>query len=175
MAGVVGERVRELIRELCAAEDVTILKGHVARDHVHLFVGLARNPDHDDLARPVEAREVGGIAFVVLALHARALRDELRGDHVARVPPRAERAMQHIPGATRLVTRVDLPIAGHARDSLLELGEVVRQFVEARRHLRRRREDRDRDRVLVHIHPEIDHRARRRNRSSRNRRCRRCT
>jgi putative transposase len=35
-----GERVRELIRELCGAEDVTILKGHVARDHVHLFVSI---------------------------------------------------------------------------------------------------------------------------------------
>ena len=40
LAGVVGERVRELIRELCAVEDVTILKGHVARDHVHLFVSI---------------------------------------------------------------------------------------------------------------------------------------
>ena len=36
----VGERLRELIRELCAADDVSILRGHVARDHVHLFLSI---------------------------------------------------------------------------------------------------------------------------------------
>jgi putative transposase len=29
-----------LIRELCGVEEVTILRGHVARDHVHLFVSM---------------------------------------------------------------------------------------------------------------------------------------
>jgi putative transposase len=36
----VGERLREIIRELCAADDVSILRGHVARDHVHLFLSI---------------------------------------------------------------------------------------------------------------------------------------
>ncbi|MBI2812953.1 MAG: IS200/IS605 family transposase [Opitutae bacterium] len=38
----VGEaalRARQLIREICAVEEVTILKGHVSKDHVHLLVG----------------------------------------------------------------------------------------------------------------------------------------
>ena len=40
LRGEVGERLREIIRELCAADDVSILKGHVARDHVHLFLSI---------------------------------------------------------------------------------------------------------------------------------------
>jgi putative transposase len=40
LAGGVGTRVRELIREICAQEDVIIITGHVAKDHVHLFVSI---------------------------------------------------------------------------------------------------------------------------------------
>jgi putative transposase len=41
LKGAVGERVRELIRQICRDEDVQILSGHVAKDHVHLFVSIA--------------------------------------------------------------------------------------------------------------------------------------
>ena len=40
LRGEVGEWVRELLREICRQHEVTILKGHVAKDHVHLFVSL---------------------------------------------------------------------------------------------------------------------------------------
>jgi putative transposase len=40
MTGEVGLRVREVIRQVCRAEEVDILKGHVSRDHVHLFVSI---------------------------------------------------------------------------------------------------------------------------------------
>jgi len=40
LRGEVGERVRELLREICRQHEVTIMKGHVAKDHVHLFVSL---------------------------------------------------------------------------------------------------------------------------------------
>jgi putative transposase len=33
-------RIRELIREICLAENVEIIKGHVSKDHVHLFVSV---------------------------------------------------------------------------------------------------------------------------------------
>lgn len=33
-------RVRELIREICRAHTVEILKGHISKDHVHLFVSV---------------------------------------------------------------------------------------------------------------------------------------
>ena len=38
--GVIAERARELIREICRAHDVEIIKGHVSKDHVHLFVSV---------------------------------------------------------------------------------------------------------------------------------------
>ena len=40
IVGEVGLRARDLIREVAANEGVTILKGHVSRDHVHLFVSV---------------------------------------------------------------------------------------------------------------------------------------
>lgn len=38
--GDVAIRVRDLIREICKSLDVEILKGHVSKDHVHLFVSV---------------------------------------------------------------------------------------------------------------------------------------
>lgn len=40
MTGDVGLRCRELIREICSTNDVTIMKGHISKDHVHLFVSI---------------------------------------------------------------------------------------------------------------------------------------
>ena len=39
LSGEVALRVRQLIREICAVEEVTILKGQVSGDHVHLLLG----------------------------------------------------------------------------------------------------------------------------------------
>lgn len=36
--GHVATRVRDLIREICLANDVQILRGHISKDHVHIFV-----------------------------------------------------------------------------------------------------------------------------------------
>ncbi len=33
-------RVRELIRQVCRDSDVEILKGHISKEHVHLFVSI---------------------------------------------------------------------------------------------------------------------------------------
>jgi REP-associated tyrosine transposase len=40
LGGVVGARVRELVREICRANEMEIVKGHVGKDHVHLFVSV---------------------------------------------------------------------------------------------------------------------------------------
>ena len=40
MSGDIAVRVRDLIREISRSMDVEIVKGHVARDHVHLFVSM---------------------------------------------------------------------------------------------------------------------------------------
>ena len=38
LRGEVAERTRELIRQSCMSREIRILKGHVAKDHVHLLV-----------------------------------------------------------------------------------------------------------------------------------------
>jgi putative transposase len=49
--GLVAERVRELIRGICKEHDVEILKGHVSKDHVHLFVSV---PPHLAISKLVQ-------------------------------------------------------------------------------------------------------------------------
>lgn len=40
LRGDIGVRTRDLIRQVCAAREIKILKGHVGRDHVHLMVSM---------------------------------------------------------------------------------------------------------------------------------------
>jgi len=40
LEGDVAIRVRDVIREICRSENIEIIKGHVSRDHVHLFVSI---------------------------------------------------------------------------------------------------------------------------------------
>ena len=51
MSGVVAERVRELVRQICKENDVEIIKGHVSKDHVHLFVSI---PPHLAISKLVQ-------------------------------------------------------------------------------------------------------------------------
>ncbi len=43
LTGVVAERIRELIGQICQENEVTIIKGHVSKDHIHLM--LSSNPN----------------------------------------------------------------------------------------------------------------------------------
>ena len=40
LKGEVATRARDLIRDICAQHEVKIMKGHVSKDHVHLFVSI---------------------------------------------------------------------------------------------------------------------------------------
>ena len=40
LRGEIGERLRELIREVCKANDIEILKGHIRPDHVYLLLSV---------------------------------------------------------------------------------------------------------------------------------------
>ena len=62
LAGEVGLRVRELVREICGQHDVQIIKGHVSKGHVHLFVSL---PPQVTISRLVQ-RLKGKTAYKML-------------------------------------------------------------------------------------------------------------
>lgn len=51
LKGEVATKLRELVREICKANDIEILKGHVSVDHVHLFVSF---PPHLSVSKVVQ-------------------------------------------------------------------------------------------------------------------------
>ena len=40
LSGSIGTRLRDQIREICKTMDIEIIKGHVSKDHVHLFASV---------------------------------------------------------------------------------------------------------------------------------------
>jgi putative transposase len=48
----IAQRVRELTREICRTNDVEIIKGHISRDHVHIFVSV---PPHISVSQLVKS------------------------------------------------------------------------------------------------------------------------
>jgi REP-associated tyrosine transposase len=77
LGGAVGVRVRDLIRELCGASDVLIIKGHVSCDHVHLLVSI---PPQVTISRLVQ-RLKGKTAYKLLQEYPHP-RKEFWGRHL---------------------------------------------------------------------------------------------
>jgi putative transposase len=77
MVGLVAERVRELIRGICKEHDVEIIKGHVSKDHVHLFVSI---PPHLAISKLVQYLK--GKSSYKLMLENKQLSREFWGRHV---------------------------------------------------------------------------------------------
>ena len=40
LEGRLGIRVRDLIREICSTHQIQIIRGHVSKDHVHIFISM---------------------------------------------------------------------------------------------------------------------------------------
>ena len=40
IAGIVAERCRELVRQVCKENEVEIIRGHVSKDHIHLLLSV---------------------------------------------------------------------------------------------------------------------------------------
>ncbi len=40
LEGKVAYRVRELIREVCDSHNIQIIRGHVSKDHIHIFISM---------------------------------------------------------------------------------------------------------------------------------------
>jgi len=56
MRGEIGLRLRELIKQSCEAQDVQIVKGHIAADHVHLLVSVPPQIAVSDLVQRLKGR-----------------------------------------------------------------------------------------------------------------------
>ena len=56
LRGAIGQRIREIIRQTCASLDVYIVKGHIAKDHVHLLVSVPPNLAVSDLVKRLKGR-----------------------------------------------------------------------------------------------------------------------
>jgi len=56
LRGEIAERVRDLIREICKANDTEILKGHISKDHVHIFVSVPPHISVSDLAKSIKGK-----------------------------------------------------------------------------------------------------------------------
>ena len=40
LTGAIGARTRDLIREICHTHNVQIIRGHISKEHIHLFVSM---------------------------------------------------------------------------------------------------------------------------------------
>ena len=56
LRGEIAERVRDLIREICKANDVEILRGHISADHVHIFVSAPPHLSVSQLAQSMKGK-----------------------------------------------------------------------------------------------------------------------
>lgn len=59
LIGDIQIRCRDLIRQICDSEDVRILKGVVAHDHVHLHVSRPPRLSESELVRKLKGRRTG--------------------------------------------------------------------------------------------------------------------
>ena len=51
LRGEIAKRVRELIREICKANEIVIISGHVSLDHIHLLISY---PSHLSVSKIVQ-------------------------------------------------------------------------------------------------------------------------
>ena len=72
-----AERVRELVRFICKEHEVEIIKGHVSKDHVHLFVSV---PPYMALSKLVQYLK--GKSSYKLLMENKGLSKEFWGRHL---------------------------------------------------------------------------------------------
>ena len=77
LCGDIAIRLRELIREICKSMDVEILKGHVSRDHVHIFVSV---PPYISVSRLLQ--RVKGKTSRKLMIEYKRLSKQFYGRHL---------------------------------------------------------------------------------------------
>ena len=56
LQGDIQSRCRDLIKQICVAEDVSILKGVVSSDHVHMHIEYAPKISISDIMKSIKGR-----------------------------------------------------------------------------------------------------------------------
>ncbi len=56
LKGDVGERVRELVRQVCQAFEIQIVRGVVSKDHVHILVSAPPSIAPSEIMRRIKGR-----------------------------------------------------------------------------------------------------------------------
>jgi putative transposase len=77
LVGPIATRLRELIREICKSKDVEILKGHISRDHVHIFVSV---PPHHSVSNLLKS--IKGKSSRKMLMEFKALSRQFWGRHL---------------------------------------------------------------------------------------------
>ena len=77
MAGIIAERVRELIREICKTNDEEIIRGHVSKEHVHIFVSV---PPQLPVSKLVQY--IKGKTLIKLQQEFKVIQKEFCGRHL---------------------------------------------------------------------------------------------
>ncbi len=70
-------RIRELIREICVTLDIEIIKGHVSKDHVHVFLSI---PPHHSVSKVV--KQLKGKTSYKMLSENKSLRQKCWGRHL---------------------------------------------------------------------------------------------
>ena len=77
LRGDIALRTREIVRQICMAKEITIVKGHVSVDHLHLFVSV---PPRMSVAQLVQY--IKGKSSRVLQQEFSELRKRYWGQHL---------------------------------------------------------------------------------------------
>ena len=56
LEGAVGERVRDLVRQVCDSNDIQIIKGRVSKNHVHLYISYPPKLSISEIMRRIKGR-----------------------------------------------------------------------------------------------------------------------
>jgi len=75
--GETAIRVRDLVREICLANDIQIIEGKVASDHVHIFISY---PPHLSISKIVQL--IKGKTSYKLLSENKILRQKFWGNHL---------------------------------------------------------------------------------------------
>jgi putative transposase len=77
LSGSVGTRLRELVREVCRTNDIEILQGHVAAEHVHILVSAPPNMSASKIMQYIK-----GKSSRKLMMEFRHLNKQFWGRHI---------------------------------------------------------------------------------------------